>query len=111
MLVTPRISEKSYKLAAGNVYVFDVPLDANKAEVTAAVLMQYPDIKIKDVRLVISKGKVVNVADKRIYKRNDGKTKVSRHFGNFNKITAQRRDSKKAYVTVSEGKIEIAGFS
>ena len=33
MVITPRISEKSYGLSRQNVYVFDVPMSANKAEV------------------------------------------------------------------------------
>ena len=58
MLITPRISEKSYKLSADNVYVFDVPMDANKAQVTAAVEAEYPEVTVGDVRLLVAKGKV-----------------------------------------------------
>ncbi|MDR0957186.1 MAG: 50S ribosomal protein L23 [Candidatus Nomurabacteria bacterium] len=95
MIITPRISEKSYKLAAGNIYVFDVPMDANKAEVTAAVKAEYPDVKVADVRLMIVKGKVKAV--------NRGKR--------ARPTTATRKDVKKAYVTVADGKIEIAAFN
>lgn len=91
MLITPRISEKSYKLSADNVYVFDVPMDANKAQVVAAVEAEYPDIKVGDIRLLVSKGKVKAV--------NRGKR--------ARPITAARKDAKKAYVTVKEGSIEI----
>ncbi|HMQ09381.1 MAG TPA: 50S ribosomal protein L23 [Candidatus Nanoperiomorbaceae bacterium] len=91
MLITPRISEKSYKLSADNVYVFDVPMDANKAQVTAAVEAEYPEVTVGDVRLLVAKGKVKAV--------NRGKR--------ARPTTASRKDTKKAYVTVSEGSIEI----
>ena len=95
MLITPRVSEKSYKLAADNVYVFDVPLDANKAQVIAAVEAENKDVKVGDVRLLIVKGKAKAV--------NRGKR--------ARPTTASRKDTKKAYVTIAEGKIEIAAFS
>ena len=95
MLITPRVSEKGYKLAGGNVYVFDVPISANKAEIIAAVESQYEGVKIQDVRILITKGKVKAV--------NRGKRSRPGR--------ASRKDAKKAYVTVAEGKIEIAAFS
>jgi large subunit ribosomal protein L23 len=95
MLITPRVSEKSYKLAAGNVYVFDVPLGANKTEVIAAIEKQYDGVKVRDARLMIVKGKAKTV--------NRGKR--------ARPTTAHRKDTKKAYVTILEGKIEIAAFS
>jgi len=91
MLITPRISEKSYKLTASNVYVFDVPLDANKAQVTAAVQAEYPDVKVADVRLLVVKGKVKAV--------NRGKRSRP--------TATARKDTKKAYVTLSEGAINV----
>ena len=94
MLITPRVSEKSYKLNVGNVYVFDVPMDANKAEVIAEIEKQYEGVKVRDARLMIVKGKPKAV--------NRGKRARP---GSTN-----RKDIKKAYVTVSEGKIEIAAF-
>jgi ribosomal protein L23 len=95
MLITPRATEKSYKLTNENCYVFDVPLTANKAEVIAAVEAQNDGVKVRDVRLAVIKGKVKAV--------NRGKRSRPGH--------AQRRDNKKAYVAVSEGKIEIAAFT
>ena len=94
ILITPHVSEKTYKLVSKNIYVFDVPLSANKAEVQAAIKAEYPNIKIADVRLMIQKGKVKSV--------NRGKRSRPGQ--------ASRKDTKKAYVTVKEGKIEIAGF-
>ena len=95
MLITPRVSEKSYKMAANNVYVFDVPLKANKAQVIEAVESENEGVKVSDVRLLIAKGKTKAV--------NRGKR--------ARPTTAKRKDVKKAYVTVAEGKIEIAAFS
>ncbi len=37
-IVTPRATEKAYRLVTGqNTYVFDVPLAANKNEIVVAV--------------------------------------------------------------------------
>jgi large subunit ribosomal protein L23 len=95
MLVTPRVSEKSYKLSAdGQIYVFDVPLDANKAEIITAIEKQYAGVKVRDARMLITKGKRKAV--------NRGKR--------ARPTTATRKDTKKAYVTISEGKIEIGAF-
>ena len=95
MLITPRVSEKSYKMAADNVYVFDVPLNASKAETIEAIESQYEGVKIKDVRMLITKGKPKAI--NRGKRSRPGK--------------ANRKDTKKAYVTVLEGKIEISAFS
>ncbi|GHU06744.1 hypothetical protein FACS189431_0150 [Alphaproteobacteria bacterium] len=95
MLITPRVSEKSYKLSAENIYVFDVPLAANKAEVIAEIEKQFDGVKVRDARFLIVKGKAKAV--------NRGKR--------ARPTTATRKDIKKAYVTVAEGKIEIAAFS
>jgi large subunit ribosomal protein L23 len=93
MLITPRVSEKSYKLNADNVYVFDVPKGANKAEIIAEIEKQY-GVKVKDARMLVAKGKAKAV--------NRGKR--------ARPTTTHRKDTKKAYVRVLEGKIEIAAF-
>jgi len=95
MLVTPRVSEKAYKLNAENIYVFDVPMAANKAEVIAEIEKQYNGVKVRDARLMIAKGKPKAV--------NRGKR--------ARPTVAHRKDIKKAYVTVKEGKIEVAAFT
>jgi len=94
MLVAPRISEKSYKLTNVNTYVFDVPLDASKAEVAKVLATEHPDIKIGDIRLLVTKGKVKAV--------NKGK--------HARPGQTSRKDTKKAYVSLREGKIEVAAF-
>lgn len=91
MVITPRISEKSYSLSRQNIYVFDIPMSANKAEVARELAQEYPDIEIADIRLMITKGKVKSV--NRGKRARPGLTK--------------RSDTKKAYVTVSKGQIEV----
>lgn len=91
MVISPRISEKSYGLSRQNIYVFDVPMSANKAEVARKIAREYPDIEVADIRLMITKGKVKSV--NRGKRARPGLTK--------------RSDTKKAYVTVSKGKIDV----
>ena len=87
----PKVSEKSYGLAQNGTYVFMVPRTANKQQVASAVEAEYGDVKVKDVRLVVIKGKAV-----RAYR---GKRQ--------NPGVAVRTARKKAYVTLSEGSIEL----
>ena len=85
--VTPRATEKAYRLVSGqNTYVFDVPLGANKQQITDAVESQY-EVKVASIKTLVQSGKAVR------YSR--GKR---RYPG-----TTTRRDSKKAYVTLVEG--------
>ena len=91
MLLIPRVSEKSYKLAAENIYVFDVPMNANKAQVIEAVEAQHEGVKVRDARLMVVKGKM----------------KASSRGKRARPAQAKRKDTKKAYVTVSEGKIDV----
>ena len=91
MIISPRISEKAYGLSGQNIYVFDVPMSATKAEVTKALVSEYPDIEIADVRLLITKGKVKAV--------NRGK--------HVRPSSTKRSDTKKAYATVSKGSIAV----
>ncbi|MCL2451647.1 50S ribosomal protein L23 [Candidatus Saccharibacteria bacterium] len=95
MLITPRATEKSYKLNSSNIYVFDVPLTANKSQVTAAIEEQNAGVKVGDVRLLIIKGKPKNV--NRGKRSRPGQT--------------TRKNVKKAYVTLADGKIEVAAFT
>lgn len=87
----PRMTEKAYAQSLNGTYVFSVPLNAVKAEVARAVEAQYAGTKVKDVRLVVQTGKNV-----RAYR---GKRVAPSQ--------AQRNDSKKAYVTLSEGAIQL----
>ena len=92
IIVTPRVSEKAYRLVtAQNTYVFDVPLNANKQEIAAAVETQFEGTKVSNVATAVQNGKSVRFSR--------GK---NRYPG-----TTTRQNSKKAYVTLSEGKIKV----
>lgn len=86
ILVTPVTTEKAYGLSLKNVYVFNVPLSANKNEITDAITAQY-GVEVKAIKTLVQSGKAVR------YSR--GK---NRYPG-----TTTRSDSKKAYVTLAEG--------
>ena len=87
----PRMTEKAYAQSASNTNVFTVPMTANKSDIIAAVESQYEGVKVKDVRVVVQTGKRV-----RAYK---GKRQAPG--------VAKRKDTKKAYVSLSEGSIQI----
>lgn len=84
--VIPRISEKAYAQSQNGVYVFNVPMTANKQQIAAAVAEQF-NVTVVSVKVVIAKGKVVRGVRK-------GKA-----------VTGQRPDHKKAYVTLKEGDV------
>ncbi len=85
LTLIPRISEKSYALAQANMYVFQVPTTANKAEIATAIALQY-DVTVLDVNIIVVKGKV-----KRSVRKGGGTLK------------GRRKDIKKAYVRLAEG--------
>ncbi len=90
LAVRPKVSEKAYAQAQNGIYVFIVPLRANKQQVAEAITKQY-GVTVSDVRCVIVKGKAVRAS--RGKRQNPG--------------TALRSKVKKAYVSVSEGKIDV----
>lgn len=90
--VTPRATEKAYRLVTTqNTYVFNVPLNANKQEIAAAVESQFDGTKVSTVTTAVQAGKAIR------FSRGKGKYPG----------TTNRKDSKKAYVTLSEGKIRV----
>lgn len=93
MALRPRLSEKSYAQSLErNVYVFVVPLNANKMTIADAVAVQF-DVAVEDVRVVVAKGKT-----KQSYKK--GRRPVA----------GKRADVKKAYVRIKDGQtINIFG--
>jgi ribosomal protein L23 len=92
VLVTPRATEKAYRLVtAQNTYVFNVPTAANKQEIVTAVEAQYEGVKVASIKTAVQNGKAVRFSR--------GK---NRYPG-----TTKRQDTKKAYVTLSEGKIRV----
>ncbi|RYX78821.1 50S ribosomal protein L23 [bacterium] len=84
--VTPRATEKAYALGANNVYVFNVPLVANKQEIAHAVETQF-EVKVVRIKTLVQSGKAVRFSR--------GKNKYPG--------TTTRKDSKKAYVTLAAG--------
>ena len=85
----PRMSEKAYALSqVHNVFVFDVPMTTNKVEVARAVEAQF-NVTVDTVRIIIAKGKKARSI------RIGGKARAN--------VMGQRKDVKKAYVTLKEG--------
>lgn len=86
MIVTPKISEKAYQSAQTGTYVFVVPVNVSKSQIIAAVEADYK-VKVRDVRVVVAKGKAV--------RSSRGKRAMP--------AVAKRQDTKKAYVRLEEG--------
>ena len=86
VLVIPKTTEKAYGLSQRNIYVFDVPLDANKQMIAASVEAEY-GVSVVTVKTLVQSGKSVRFSR--------GK---NRYPG-----TTHRTDKKKAYVTLAAG--------
>ena len=86
ILVTPVTTEKAYGQSLKNVYVFNVPLAANKNEIVAAVKAQY-GVEVAAIKTLVQSGKSI---------------RFSRGKNRFPGTTT-RSDSKKAYVTLAAG--------
>ncbi len=84
--VYPRATEKAYGLAKSNVYVFDVPVSANKRQIVEAIESQFK-VKTISITTLVQSGKAIRF--------NKGKRS---HPGITN-----RKDLKKAYVKLAEG--------
>ncbi|MBX4201292.1 50S ribosomal protein L23 [Candidatus Saccharibacteria bacterium] len=87
LVLKPRISEKGYAQSElHNTYIFDIPTDSNKFDVGKAVASQF-DVTVTGVRVAAVPGKTI-----RAYRQRGRKS-----------ISAQRSDTKKAYVTLKAG--------
>ncbi len=84
--IIPIQSEKAYALSLLNVYLFKVPLNANKQQVKQAVEAQY-GVSVLKVKSLIQQGAVISFSKGK--RARPGLTK--------------RNDIKKAYVTLAEG--------
>ncbi len=92
VIVTPRATEKAYRLVTShNTYVFDVPTNVNKNEIKTAVEAQFEGVKVANVTTLVQNGKAVR------FSRGKNRTPG----------TTNRQDTKKAYVTLSEGSIKV----
>lgn len=90
IVLTPRISEQTYKFSNDNVYVFNVDKSYSKNEIKAAVEKQF-GVTVDSINTSVVKGKV---------KASNRK--------NRRPVYGSRKDIKKAYVTLIEGdKISI----
>jgi len=82
----PRLSEKTYKLAqTSNTYVFDVPLDANRQIIKAAVEQQFK-VAVTGVNTRRQPGKVKRSVRRRAQP-----------------VMGRENDSKRAYVKLAGG--------
>lgn len=89
--VYPRATEKAYGLSRQNVYVFDVPTSANKQQIIDAVKAQH-GVEVVSVKTLVQSGKMVRSMSGRRARPKQ----------------VQRKDLKKAYVTLAEGhKIKV----
>lgn len=86
MTLRPRISEKAYGLSqSNNMYMFDVPVSANKHEVADAVAAQFK-VTVTNVNIANVKGKPKRTV------RKGGRA-----------VAGKRADSRRAYVTLKAG--------
>jgi large subunit ribosomal protein L23 len=86
LFIYPRATEKAYGLSQKNVYVFNVPTDSTKREIAATVEEQY-SVKVTNVATAVQSGKAIRFSR--------GKNRFPG--------TTNRKDTKKAYVTLAEG--------
>ena len=86
IIVTPRATEKAYAASKNNEYIFNVPLNANKNQIVEAIEAKY-DVKVLTIKTLVQAGKSIRFSR--------GK---NRYPG-----TTQRKDWKKAYVTLKDG--------
>ncbi len=86
ILVTPVTTEKAYGQSQRNIYVFKVPVTANKQQILQTVEAEY-GVKVAAIKTLVQSGKSVRFSR--------GK---NRYPG-----TTTRSDSKKAYVTLAAG--------
>ena len=84
--IFPRATEKAYGMVKNNVYVFDVPVSANKQQILAAIESQF-GVKTVGIKTLIQSGKAIRTSTG---KRN-------------RPSTVNRKDLKKAYVTLAKG--------
>lgn len=84
--VFPMSTEKAYAQSKNNVYLFSVPVSANKQQIVAAIEEQFK-VKIVNIKTLIQSGKAIRIS----------KNKRAQP------VTVNRKDAKKAYVTLAAG--------
>lgn len=56
LLVSPRLTEKTYLLAAQGIYTFDVPVEVNRQQIAAAIEEAFK-VDVKSIRIIKQTGK------------------------------------------------------
>ncbi|MDO4871067.1 MAG: 50S ribosomal protein L23 [Candidatus Saccharibacteria bacterium] len=92
LFVTPRLTEKGYQLATQGIYVFNVPLQANKTQIKQLIEEQF-NVNVVSVSIVKQTGKA------RPFSRGKNRYPGTRH----------ESDTKKAYISLAKGQ-KIAVF-
>ena len=87
IIVRPIVSEKSYGLLESGSYTFEVHPDANKTQIKIAIEKIFDGVKVISVNTLNRQGK---------------RKRTRAGFG-------KRPDSKRAIVSLTEGRIEIFG--
>ena len=85
ILIKPLMTEKTATLGQSECYVFEVLPSSNKNEIRDAI-QKFFDVKVKDIRTSTKPGKFVKEGGR---------------------VVGKRSKQKKAYITLSEGKIEL----
>ena len=88
IIICPILSEKSNMLSAQNKYVFQVNVNSNKLQIKSAIEKKF-NVKVSNVRTMNFKGKK--------------KQTTIRSSGNILRTTGNRKNWKKAVVTLMEG--------
>lgn len=86
MNIYPRKTEKTYALSLKNIYVFDVPTNANKQQIISAVESQF-SVNVIGIKTLVQSGKAVTAS----------------HGKRSRPGVTNRKDVKKAYVTLAQG--------
>jgi len=86
LIKKPLITEKSTQQSQNKVYIFEVDTSANKHQISKSISELYK-VTVASVRTITRKGK-----EKRVGKK---------------MMTKKRSDKKLAYITVSEGTIDL----
>jgi len=86
LIKKPLITEKSTQQSQNKVYIFEVDTSANKHQISKSISELYK-VTVASVRTITRKGK-----EKRVGKK---------------MMTRKRSDKKLAYITVSEGTIDL----
>ena len=90
ILIQPIVTEKMTRLTEeGKHYAFKVAKDANKIEIRKALEARYPDVRIKEVRTMVVRGK------------------RRRQFTKKGLVQGRKPSYKKAIVTLVSGEIDF----